>query len=217
MIAFSRELIPAAPNISFESPLWAQGWHVAGLDEAGRGAWAGPVTAAAVILPQDSHLLECLNGVRDSKQVNPANRERLAAIIYQVASAWGVGSASNIEIDTLGIISATRLAMQRALEILTPPPDYLLLDAIFLPESSIAQTALVKGDQRSLSIAAASILAKTHRDAVMVENGGQFPFYGFEHHKGYGTRAHQNALALFGKCNLHRSSFKPIKNLKQDK
>ena len=131
MIAFSRELIPAAPDISFESPLWAQGWHVAGLDEAGRGAWAGPVTAAAVVLPQDSHLLECLNSVRDSKQVNPANREKLAAIIYQVATAWGVGSASNIEIDTLGIISATRLAMVRALEMLTPPPDYLLLDVIF--------------------------------------------------------------------------------------
>jgi ribonuclease HII len=213
MREFSRELIPAAPDVSFEAPLWAEGWSVVGLDEAGRGAWAGPVTAAAVILPHDPDKLQQLDGVRDSKQINPANREKLAALIYQVASAWGIGSASNTEIDTLGIINATRLAMVRALEILTPPADYLLLDAIFLPESSIPQIALIKGDQRSISIAAASILAKTHRDAVMVEVARQYPNYGFEHHKGYGTRVHQNNLALFGECNLHRSSFMPIKNL----
>jgi len=213
MKLFSRELIPDAPDIFFESPLWAEGLCVAGLDEAGRGAWAGPVTAAAVIFPHDPELLKRLEGVRDSKQVKSPNRERLAAIICDVATAWGVGSASNTEIDMLGIISATRLAMVRALERLSPPVDYLLLDALFLPENSIPQTALVKGDQRSISIAAASILAKTHRDAVMIEIARQHPNYGFEHHKGYGTQAHQKTLALFGKCNLHRSSFMPIKNL----
>ncbi len=213
MKEFSRELIPAAPDISFESPLWAEGWQVAGLDEAGRGAWAGPVTAAAVILPHDSHLLERLNGVRDSKQVNPANRGRLFAVICQVALAWGVGSASNTEIDTFGIITATRLAMQRALETLTPPPDYLLLDALFLPESSLPQTALVKGDQRSISIAAASILAKTSRDAGMVAMSKTYGDYGFERHKGYGTQQHQRALLDHGPCPQHRSSFSPIQSI----
>jgi len=211
MQEFSRELIPATPDISFESPLWEEGWRVAGLDEAGRGAWAGPVTAAAVILSHDPTLLKQLDGVRDSKQVNPANRVSLAGIICQVASAWGVGSASNTEIDTLGIIAATRLAMQRALEMLTPPPDYLLLDALFLPENSIPQMALVKGDQRSISIAAASILAKTSRDAWMIEISKTYADYGFERHKGYGTRQHQCALVEHGPCAHHRSSFSPIK------
>jgi ribonuclease HII len=215
MKLFSRELIPAAPDISFESPLWAEGWHVAGLDEAGRGAWAGPVTAAAVILPHDPGLLKQLDGVRDSKQVNPATRERLAAIICQVATAWGVGSASNTEIDMLGIIAATRLAMQRALEMLTPPPGYLLLDALFLPENSIPQMALLKGDQRSISIAAASILAKTSRDACMIEISRVYGSYGFERHKGYGTRQHQCALVDHGPCPLHRTSFNPVKSIRK--
>jgi ribonuclease HII len=213
MKAFSRELIPAAPDISFEIPLWAEGWRVAGLDEAGRGAWAGPVAAAAVILPHDPGLLKRLDGVRDSKQVKPTNREMFAAIIYDVALAWGVGSASNTEIDTLGIITATRLAMFRALEMLTPPADYLLLDAIFLPESSLPQTALIKGDQRSLSIAAASILAKTSRDAWMINLSKTYENYGFEYHKGYGTRRHQTALVDQGPCPLHRVSFNPINSI----
>jgi len=213
MREFSREMIPAAPDISFESPLWAEGWCVAGLDEAGRGAWAGPVTAAAVVLPHDPDILKRLDGVRDSKQIKPATRERLAVIICDVALAWGVGSASNTEIDTFGIVAATRLAMFRALEMLIPPPDYLLLDAIFLPESSIPQMALVKGDQRSISIAAASILAKTTRDARMIEISKTYTDYGFECHKGYGTRQHQRALVDHGPCPLHRYSFSPIKSI----
>ena len=213
MKAFSRELIPAAPDISFESPLWAEGWQVAGVDEAGRGAWAGPVTAAAVILPHDPGLLKRLDGGRDSKQLKPAERQRLAATICDAATAWGVGAASNIEIDMLGIIAATRLSMQRALEMLTLLPDYLLLDAIFLPENSLPQMALVKGDQRSISIAAASILAKTSRDAWMIEISKTYGDYGFDHHKGYGTRQHQCALVEHGPCALHRSSFSPIKSI----
>jgi ribonuclease HII len=213
MKEFSRELIPTAPDISFESPLWAEGWRVAGLDEAGRGAWAGPVTAAAVILPQDPGLLKRLDGVRDSKQVKSTTRERLAVLIWEVATAWGVGSASNIEIDMLGIMAATRLAMVRALQSLSPPPDYLLLDALFLPENTIPQMALVKGDQRSLSIAAASILAKTSRDAWMIESSKTYGDYGFERHKGYGTPQHQSALVDHGPCVLHRSSFNPIKSV----
>ena len=217
MNTFSRELIPAAPDISYESPLWAEGWQVAGVDEAGRGAWAGPVTAAAVILPHDPGLLRQLDGVRDSKQLKPAERQKFAAIICDSATAWGVGAASNAEIDRLGIIAATRLAMVRALQVLSSPADYLLLDAMFLPENSLPQIALVKGDQRSISIAAASILAKTSRDAWMIEISKTFTDYGFERHKGYGTRQHQCALVEHGPCALHRSSFSPIKSIIKNK
>jgi ribonuclease HII len=211
--AFDRTLIPSSPDLTFESPLWAQGWRLAGLDEAGRGAWAGPVVAAALILPSNLDLLAHLNGVRDSKQLTPAKRESLAAAIHDVAAAWGVGMASNVEIDSLGIIPATRLAMARALNQLSLPVGCLLLDAIFLPENALPQVSLIKGDQRSLSVAAASILAKTSRDAWMVEASNLYGVYGFDRHKGYGTRAHQQALQDYGACPLHRLSFKPIKAL----
>jgi ribonuclease HII len=213
MIAFNRALIPSSPDTTFEFPIWSQGFDVAGIDEAGRGAWAGPVTAAAVILPHDSVLLKRLDGVRDSKQLKPAAREKFAAIIREVAFAWGVGTASNLEIDTLGIIASTRLAMLRAIKSLTLNADYLLLDAMFLPECVLPQVSLVKGDQRSLSIAAASILAKTSRDTWMVEISEQYGGYGFECHKGYGTKQHQRALADRGPCPLHRQSFNPIKSI----
>jgi ribonuclease HII len=213
MKLFDRSLIPASPDLTFESPLWSEGWRVAGLDEAGRGAWAGPVVAAAVILPSTVDVLTRLKGVRDSKQLSADKREFLAGAIRQSAVIWGVGSASNTEIDELGIVPATRLAMMRALEQLSPQAEYLLLDAIFLPENLLPQMSLIKGDQRSLSIAAASILAKTNRDAWMVEHSAHYQPYGFDHHKGYGTKAHRLALDESGPCLLHRTSFRPIRSI----
>lgn len=200
--------IPPAPNLFWERALWAQGFaHVAGVDEAGRGALAGPVCAAAVILPATMDAPLPLEGVRDSKQMTPTQREHWAARIREIALAWGVAFASPQEIDTLGIIPATRLAARRALAALTLPPDALLLDYLLLPEIEIPQTSLIKGDARSLSIAAASVLAKTSRDALMVEIDSQFPGYGFSRHKGYGTQAHREAIARLGLSPVHRATF----------
>lgn len=208
-VKFDRSLLPPAPNLAFEQALWHQGiLRVAGLDEAGRGALAGPVYAAAVILPMGSDgLAEALAGVRDSKQLTPRQREKLAPIIQMRALAWSVGWAEAAEIDQLGIASASRLAFCRALEGLRTPVEHLLLDYFRLPEVELPQTALVKGDQRSLSIACASILAKTARDARMREEEVQFPGYGFAQHKGYGTAKHRAALDALGPCLLHRRSF----------
>ena len=210
---FDRSLLPPAPNLAFEQALWRQGFlRVAGLDEAGRGALAGPVYAAAVILPMGSDgLAEALAGVRDSKQLTPWQREKLAPIIQMRALAWSVGWADAAEIDQLGIALASRLAFCRALEGLRMPAEHLLLDYFRLPEVELAQTALVKGDQRSLSIACASILAKTARDAYMCAQEGQYPGYGFAQNKGYGTAKHRAALDALGPCPLHRRSFNLIK------
>ncbi len=206
--------IPPAPDVRHEMRLWQQGLvRLAGLDEAGRGAWAGPVAAGAVILPPDEKLVETLSGVRDSKQMTPRQRQLWAERIRACAAGWGVGMASAAEIDALGILPATRLAMQRALEQLALPPEHLLVDALRLPAIALPQTALIKGDARSLSIAAASVLAKTSRDALMVALAGEHPLYGFAQHKGYGTAAHQAALERFGPCLIHRRSFAPIARL----
>ncbi|MBW6474630.1 MAG: ribonuclease HII [Anaerolineaceae bacterium] len=206
--------IPPSPNLTFERKLWEdnQQW-IAGLDEAGRGAWAGPVVAAVVIFPQVTNLEQYLWGVRDSKQMNVHQREYWAEIIRELAQAWGVGSAEHFEIDLLGILPATRLAMQRALGQLSATPDHLLIDALLLPDLNLTQTALIKGDQRSLSIAAASILAKTTRDALMRQEDDSYPVYGFSRHKGYGTRFHRQALTENGPCAIHRMSFRPLREL----
>ena len=205
-----------SPDLSFELPLWAAGTlHLAGLDEAGRGAWAGPVSAAAVILPQDADLCIQLKGVRDSKQMTPRQRCIWAVEIRRAALAWGVGFASHTEIDALGILPATRLAMQRALEQLVLPPQHLLLDAVRLPTVALPQTVLIKGDVHCLSIAAASVLAKTARDELLVAWEQEYPGYGFARHKGYGTVAHRQALQLKGPCPLHRLTYAPIRDLKR--
>lgn len=202
------DYVPAQPDFYFESCLWeGQVQHVAGLDEAGRGALAGPVVAAAVVFPPRPELAAQLDGVRDSKQMTPATRELWAERIKKLAAAWAVGAASHLEIDQLGILPATRLAMQRALHSLPPGVEHLLLDFVLLPEASQPQTALVKGDQRSLSIAAASILAKTSRDAILCELDAQYPGYGFSRHKGYGTTQHRIAIQHHGPCPCHRRSF----------
>ncbi len=200
------------PSLNIEKALWEQGFfYIAGIDEAGRGAWAGPVTAGAAILPVDDELLIFLDGVRDSKQMTSAEREQMALLIMESAVCWAVGSADNHEIDRIGILPATRLAMERAISGLSVTPDYLLIDYVFLPRVMLPQKSMPKGDIHSLSIAAASILAKGSRDRWMTEVAAvDFPQYGFEKHKGYGTQLHQDCLATFGPCALHRQSFKPV-------
>jgi ribonuclease HII len=205
------------PTLYYEQNLWMTGFtQVAGIDEAGRGAWAGPVCAAAVILPPDPALIQTLIDVRDSKLMTPPARETWAPRIRAASQAWGVGFASSQEIDTLGILPATKLAGARALAALsslTFPspdlliPDYLLTDYLIFPNIDLPQTALVKGDRLSLSIAAASILAKTSRDALMRKVDVVYPDYGFARHKGYGTSIHQQAIRRLGLCEIHRKSF----------
>ena len=201
-----------SPDLHYESALWQdQISHIAGIDEAGRGAWCGPVAAAAVILPAELTILEIYRGVRDSKLMSARQREHWAAFIKEKAVCWQVGFASHEEIDALGIVPATRLAMQRAVAGLPLQPDYLLIDAVKLAQIPIPQKSIIRGDQQSLSIAAASILAKTARDAVLVEMAHVYPGYGFERHKGYGTRYHQQSLQHLGPCEIHRRSFAPVK------
>jgi ribonuclease HII len=205
---FDYSLIPPAPDLSFEVALWNAGVRcVAGIDEAGRGALAGPVAAGAIILPVDDQLASKLKGVRDSKQMTPRERSAWAARLPSMALTWAVGFASALEIDEIGILPATRLAVQRALEKLTPTPQHLLLDYLQLPECSLPQTALIKGDARSLSIAAASILAKTARDKVLCQLEQEYPGYGFAAHKGYGTAAHILSIQHLGFSQAHRHSF----------
>ncbi|MBN1148123.1 MAG: ribonuclease HII [Anaerolineales bacterium] len=206
---FDRDLIPSAPDLRFELELWQAGVRVvAGIDEAGRGALAGPVSAAALILPPEPGLRQILWGVRDSKQLTPARRAFWAGHLRRLALGWGVGFASNYEIDEHGIVPATRLAVQRALDALPFVPGHLLVDYLDLPDCPIPQTSLVKGDARCLSIAGASILAKTARDEVLRQLDAQYPGYGFAGHKGYGTLAHRQALARLGPSPAHRRSFR---------
>jgi ribonuclease HII len=209
--AAERGWVPAEPDLSLEQAYWRMGMAaVGGIDEAGRGAWAGPVAAGVVVLPPDPTLSTALHGVRDSKEMTPVQRAAWSGQIKSAAAAWGVGMASHQEIDALGIVPATRLAARRALEMLPCFPDILLIDWLYLPEVQLPQTALVKGDGRVLSIACASVLAKTSRDALLVDLDALYPDYGFAAHKGYGTAAHLAALRLHGPCPIHRLSFKPL-------
>jgi ribonuclease HII len=206
---------PAWPDTFFERELWLTGKkNIAGIDEAGRGAWAGPVTAAAVILPNDNpDLCTRLSGVRDSKLMTPGQREKWAVIIRQTALTVSTGWADFDEIDDMGILPATRLAMQRAVAGLQQPADHLLIDAVVLKTGEIPQTSLIKGDARSLSIAAASVIAKTERDHYMQLLEEKIPGYGFARHKGYGTALHRDALAELGISTVHRKSYAPIRAL----
>lgn len=196
------------PDFSFESALWQNGVsYVAGIDEAGRGALAGPVSAGIVILPADPFLAEKLEGVDDSKRLTAEKRAYWAAELKKIALAWEVGLASHAEIDALGIVSAVHLAISRALRRLRLRPDHMLIDYLGLPEIPIQQTSLVKGDQRSLSIAAASILAKTARDTILCQMDLKYPGYGFAEHKGYSTPGHVAALQSLGPCPEHRITY----------
>jgi ribonuclease HII len=210
-------------NLLYEHQYAACGYRlIVGLDEAGRGTWAGPVAAGAVCLPVENRdLSKIMRGVNDSKQLTPLQRSMLVEKIKATALAWGIGSASNLEIDEIGIVPATMRAMLRALDDLTARspttrPDVLFIDAMLLPERlHIPQVSLIGGDARSLSIAAASILAKVWRDDEMTRFDGQYPAYGFAHHKGYGVPLHQAALEAYGVCPLHRMTFAPVRAVLQ--
>ena len=201
------------PDLEEERRLRAAGHvHVAGIDEAGRGPWAGPVCAAAVVLPLDwPDLSSRLLGVRDSKQLSASRRESLLPRILEVAVAAGVGWSAPSEIDAWGIVPATRRAMVRAIEQLACGAEALLVDYVRLPELDLPQRSLAKADARCLSVAAASIVAKVKRDRLMVTLDREFPGYGFARHKGYGTREHREALRRLGPSPIHRMSWRPMK------
>jgi ribonuclease HII len=201
------------PSFSAEGRFHQRGLQrVAGLDEVGRGAWAGPLVAGAVILPHPSPALrKALVHVNDSKLLPRAQREACAETIR--ALAFGVGIVTVTELDTLGMTRATREAMRRALASLAIEPHALLIDAFPLPDSPLAQRAIIHGDSHSYCIAAASIIAKTARDDMMRALDEDLPAYGFGAHKGYGTPAHQRALREFGPSAAHRGSFAPIRAL----
>lgn len=209
-----RERAVSRPTLEFEEELRGQGYrYIVGLDEVGRGCWAGPVVAGAVVLPLDDRAA-CLVlravGVRDSKQLGPEQRQALAPMIEEVALASAVGEASPQEIDTLGIAPASRLAMRRAFAALAVPGDALLLDAFPLPEVPLPQRPIIRGDARCLSIAAASVIAKVYRDRLMCSYDARFPEYRFASNKGYGTAEHRSALAELGPTPLHRRSWAPV-------
>lgn len=214
MAANKKEKIRNSPTLEYEKRLWAGGFsHIAGLDEAGRGCWAGPLVAAAVILPADTRMQEKLEGVRDSKQMSARQRIYWAEQIKSTALCFGIGFSTHQEIDKNGIISATRLAMLRALQALNIEPQFLLLDYMVLPTLDLPQISLVRGDGLVLSIAAASILAKTKRDEWMMEIETRYTGYGFAKHKGYGTMQHRDALARLGVSAIHRRSFTPVRKI----
>ena len=198
------------PTQEFERVAHLCGYRrIAGIDEAGRGPLAGPVVAAAVILPTRCRLL----GIDDSKQLPAKDREQVYTAILEQAVGVGIGSADVAEIDQLNILEATRLAMRRAVDQLVPPPDYLLIDAVVLPGFKIPIKPIIKGDSLSVSIAAASIIAKVMRDRLMARYHEIFPEYGFLSHKGYGTAEHLERLARHGPCSIHRRTFAPVQEV----
>lgn len=196
--------------LKYEQELWQQGFQfIAGVDEAGVGPLAGPVVASAVILPEGYKLRE----LNDSKKLDEAQRNRLAEQIKQDALAWAVAQAEVSEIDRLNIYHAGLLAMRRAVESLAPMPDYILVDARTIPQITQPQRGIIKGDSLSASIAAASVLAKTSRDALMESFEREYPGYGFAAHKGYPTPEHCAALRQHGALPIHRRSFRPVREV----
>lgn len=199
------------PNFMEESTLINQGYKsVAGIDEAGRGALAGPVVAAAVVLPQEANHPR-LNDVRDSKETPAAKRELLYDVIVEEAVAVGVGIVPSQVIDSVNILNATRIAMRQAVEQLACLPDFLLVDGMIIPRFGIRQKGIIKGDKSCLSISCASIIAKVTRDRIMFELSESYPNYGLAQHKGYGTRYHLFCLNQYGPSPVHRFTFAPVK------
>lgn len=193
-------------SLDYDARFWEEGLLVAGVDEAGRGPLAGPVVACALVLPAWTSV----PGLDDSKRLSPSRREELYYVLRRVASAVSVGRAEPEEIDSLNIHNATLLAMKRALEGLELRPDYVLVDGRFLPDVDIPGEAVVGGDGRSASIAAASVVAKVERDRLMAEYDRTYPQYGFAKHKGYPTPEHLRALKRHGPCPIHRRTFRGV-------
>jgi ribonuclease HII len=192
----------------FEKSLAARGCtRIAGVDEAGRGPLAGPVVSAAVVLPADFEAAD----ITDSKQLTRRRRERLLTHIYAGATAVGIGIVDALEIDRINILQAAKLSMVMALSNLGARPDYVLIDGNFTLAEDLPQLPIVKGDSRSVSIAAASIVAKVSRDSLMQHYHEQYPQFGFDRHKGYPTKAHKAAIAAHGPCPIHRRSFRGVR------
>ncbi|MGA9776962.1 MAG: ribonuclease HII [Limisphaerales bacterium] len=203
-------------RFEFERALWNRGMtRVAGVDEAGRGPLAGPVVAAAAVLPSpwaESGLPRELEGLNDSKQLTPMQRERFFAFLTACGEVeYAVAQIDSVQIDEINILRATHRAMNAALADLVPQPQHALVDGRPVKTMRVPQTAIIKGDARSYSIAAASVLAKVTRDRLMLEFDRQWPAYGFAEHKGYGTARHLAALTAHGPCPIHRKSFAPLK------
>ena len=192
----------------FEKKAFKNGYaNIAGIDEAGRGPLAGPVVAAAVILPESLPV----SGITDSKKLSPKKRAVLFDKIIEQAVSTGIGIVSPSEIDRINILEAARLSMALAVENLSVQPEYLLIDGIFTIPSKVPQEPIPKGDALSISIAAASILAKVTRDRLMQAYHQDYPQFGFSRHKGYPTKAHKDAIRKYGSCPIHRRSFKGVK------
>lgn len=199
---------------SNEERLYASGYRaICGIDEAGRGPLAGPVVAAAVILPQVPALIQdsLFSGLRDSKKLSPKKREQFFVQISQSAQSIGVGIVGHETIDEINILQATHLAMERGLEALHISADYLLIDALTLKNIDLPQEGIIHGDDLSLSIAAASVIAKVSRDRLMLDYHECFPQYGFDRHKGYGTAEHLQNIKRFGPCPIHRKTFRGVR------
>jgi ribonuclease HII len=194
----------------FDDTYRKRGYNViAGLDEAGRGPWAGPVVAACVVFPSDAKI----PGLNDSKKLSSKKREELFKIINKTALSVGIEIIDESLIDSLNILKATHLAMKGALNKITVSFDLALIDGLPVPDIGCRQEAIVKGDQKSACIAAGSIIAKVTRDRIMTEMAVKFPQYSFEKHKGYGTKLHYEALKKHGPCSIHRKSFAPVKSM----
>jgi ribonuclease HII len=208
----ARPISPDLPTLRLERSFARQGLAlVAGVDEVGRGSWAGPVVAAAVIVPlDDRRVRKRLARVRDSKQLTAREREALLPIILESCLAVALGWSSHHVVDSIGLGAANRRAMERAVARLRPAADALILDAVRLAACPLPQLAVTRGDQRSLSVAAASVVAKVVRDRWMTRWHDRYPDYGFAQHKGYGTRAHRDAIERHGPCPIHRLSFAPL-------
>jgi ribonuclease HII len=212
------ETLPALTTLTYERRLFADGVHcIAGVDEVGRGALAGPLTAAAVILPPLGHLerdAAFWGEVRDSKTISMTRRVALATEIMQRTDSWAIASVARDELDEVGVGAANRIAMERAVLALNREPEVLLIDAMTI-DSGVPQLGIIDGDALSLSIAAASIIAKVARDTEMIRFHDTWPVFGFEKHKGYGVATHLAALAQHGPCPIHRRSFAPVRRAEE--
>ncbi len=207
-VSLFPDLYVSGIGMEFEDQAREAGYRlIAGVDEVGRGCLAGPVVAAACILDPNRELPSKLD---DSKKLTAETREEIAEELKQTAIAYAIGQVEADEIDRINILEATKKAMLLAISSLSVPADFLLVDALHLKQSYLPQRAIIKGDSVSASIAAASILAKTYRDALMVEYALEYPQYGFDGHKGYGAASHFEALREYGPCILHRKSFRGV-------